>query len=62
MQNDIKLLLRLYEVYEAKLLTVSDDYECTSHRKEYRHEYTETKAILNLLNRLITNAESDDDK
>ena len=57
MRNDLKLLLRLYEAYEAKLLIVSDDYECTTHRKGYRHEYTETKAILNLLNRLITNEE-----
>lgn len=57
MQNDLKLLLRLYEVYEAKLLIVSDDYECTVHRKGYRHEYTETKAILNLLNRLIAEKE-----
>ena len=61
MRNDLKLLLRLYEVYEAELLLVSDDYECATHRKGYRHEYTEAKAILNLLNRLIEKEEREGD-
>ena len=61
MRNDLKLLLRLYEIYESKLVIVSDDYDCTAHRKGYKHEYTETKAILNLLNRLITNEERNSD-
>ena len=61
MRNDLKLLLRLHEIYEAKLLIVSDDYECTAHRKGYKHEYTETKAILNLLNRLIEKEEREGD-
>ena len=53
MQNDLKLLLRLQEIYESKLLLVSKDYDCSSARKGYEHEYAETKDILNLLNRLI---------
>lgn len=53
MQNDLKLLLRLQEIYESKLLLVSKDYDCSSARKGYEHEYAETKDILDLLNRLI---------
>lgn len=53
MNEDLKLLLRLQEIYESKLLLFSCDYECSSARKGYEHEFTETKKILNLLNRLI---------
>lgn len=53
MQNDLKLLLRLQEIYESKLLLVSKDYDCSSARKGYEHEHAETKDILDLLNRLI---------
>ena len=53
MNEDLKLLLRLQEIYESKLLLVSKDYDCSSARKGYEHEFAETKEILNLLNRLI---------
>ena len=53
MTEDLMLLTRLHEIYEAKLLIVSDDYDCSAPRKAYEHEYLETKAILNLLSRLI---------
>ena len=57
MRNDIKLLLRLHEIFEARLMTVSGDFEYSRPREGYMHEYEETKEILNLLNRLITNEE-----
>ena len=53
MNKDLKILLRLQEIYESKLLLVSVDYDCSSARKGYEHEFAETKEILNLLNRLI---------
>ena len=53
MNKDIKLLLRLHEIYEAKLLLFSDDYDCSAPRKEYEHEFEETKAIVELLSRII---------
>ena len=53
MTEDLVLLTRLHEIYEAKLLLVSDDYDCSAPRDGYAHEYLETKAILNLLSRLI---------
>ena len=53
MNDDLRILLRLQEIYESKLLLVSMDYDCSSARKGYEHEFTETKAILDLLNRLI---------
>ena len=53
MKDDLRILLRLQEVYESKLLLVSVDYDCSSARKGYEHEFAETKEILNLLNRLI---------
>ena len=53
MYSDMELLIRLHEIYEAKLLLVSSDYDCSAPRKEYEHEYRETEAILNLLDRLI---------
>ena len=53
MKEDLKILHRLQEIYESKLLLVSMDYDCSSARKGYEHEFTETKEILNLLNRLI---------
>lgn len=54
MKEDLKILHRLQEIYESKLLLVSVDYDCSSARKGYEHEFAETKEILNLLNRLIT--------
>lgn len=57
MPNDLKLLLRLYEMFEARLMIVSEDFEYSRPREGYKHEYTETKAILNLLNRLIAKEE-----
>ena len=53
MTEDLVLLTRLHEIYEAKLLLVSGDYDCCAPRNGYEHEYIETKAILNLLSRLI---------
>ena len=53
MNDDLKLLLRLHEIYEAKLLLVSNDYSCTTAKKNYEHEYIETKAILGLLKKII---------
>ena len=53
MKEDLKILHRLQEIYESKLLLFSMDYECSSARKGYEHEFTETKEILDLLNRLI---------
>lgn len=53
MEEDLKILHRLQEIYESKLLLVSMDYDCSSARKGYAHEFTETKEILDLLNRLI---------
>lgn len=53
MKDDLRILLRLQEIYESKLLLVSKNYDCSSARKDYEHEFTETKEILNLLNRLI---------
>lgn len=57
MRNDLKLLLRLHEMFEARLMIVSEDFEYSRPREGYKHEYTETKAILNLLNRLIAKEE-----
>lgn len=53
MNKDLKLLLRLHEIYESKLLLYSADYDCSKARQEYEHEYSETKEILGLINRLI---------
>ena len=53
MKEDLKILHRLQEIYESKLLLVSVDYDCSSARKGYEHEFVETNEILNLLNRLI---------
>lgn len=53
MKDDLRILLRLQEVYESKLLLFSCDYECSSARNGYEHEFVETKEILDLLNRLI---------
>ena len=53
MYKDYKLLIRLHEIYESKLLLFSEDYDCSSPKNTYEHEYLETKAILNLLERLI---------
>ena len=53
MKEDLKILHRLQEIYESKLLLVSMDYDCSSARKGYEHEFAESKEILNLLNRLI---------
>ena len=53
MYKDLELLTRLHEIYEAKLLLVSDDYDCSAPRNGYEHEYSETNATLNLLDRLI---------
>ena len=52
MNKDLNLLMRLHEIYESKLLLFSADYDCSEARKGYEHEYTETKAILKLINRL----------
>lgn len=57
MNKDLKILLRLQEIYESKLLLVSVDYDCSSARKGYEHEFAEAKEILNLLNRLISNVD-----
>lgn len=54
MKDDLRILLRLQEVYESNLLLVSKDYDCSSARNGYEHEFAETKEILDLLNRLIT--------
>ena len=54
MKNELTILLRLQEIYESKLLLVSSDYDCSCARRSYEHEYEETKKILDLLNRLIT--------
>lgn len=62
MRNDLKLLLRLHEIFEARLMIVSEDFEYSRPREGYKHEYTETKEILNLLDRLIANKESDGEK
>ena len=59
MNDDLKLLLRLHEIYEAKLLLVSDDYYCTKAKKNYEHEYIETKAILGLLKKIMEEYEKD---
>ena len=53
MNKDLNLLMRLHEIYESKLLLFSADYDCLEARKEYEHEYTETKAILELISRLV---------
>ena len=53
MNDDLKLLVRLHEIYEAKLLLVSNDYSCTETKKGYEHEYIETKAIIELLKKII---------
>jgi len=53
MNQDLKLLMRLHEIYESKLLLFSADYDCSAPKKAYEHEYQETKSILNLLERLI---------
>ena len=57
MNDDLKLLVRLHEIYEAKLLLVSNDYTCTKAKKNYEHEYIETKAILGLLKKIIAEYE-----
>ena len=57
MNNDLNLLLRLHEIYEAKLTLVSDVFDCSEPRKEYEHEYIETKAILKMLGRIIAEKE-----
>lgn len=57
MNKDLMLLLRLHEIYESKLLLVSDDYDCQKAKKEYEHEYIETKAILEMLGRIIAEKE-----
>ena len=62
MRNDLKLLLRLHEIFEARLMIVSSDFEYSRPRENYTHEYVETKEILNLLNKLIANEESDGEK
>lgn len=61
MDKDLKLLLRLHEIYESKLLLFSDDYDCSAPRLRYEHEYTETKAILELINRLIDETDGTED-
>ena len=53
MKDDLRILLRLQEIYESKLLLFSKDYDCSLARKGYEHEFAETKKIMNLLNRLI---------
>lgn len=62
MNKDLKLLLRLHDVYESKLLLVSDDYDCQKAKKDYEHEYIETKSILELLDRLIKGYDGKDDE
>ena len=57
MNNDLKLLLRLHEIYEAKLALVSDVCDCSVPRKGYEHEYIETKAVLEMLGRIIAEKE-----
>ena len=57
MNNDLKLLLRLHEIYEAKLALVSDVFDCSVPRKGYEHEYIETKAVLEMLGRIIAEKE-----
>lgn len=59
MNEDLKLFLRLNEIYESKLLLVSDDYDCRKAKKGYEHEYMETKAIFDLLNKIIEEYERD---
>ena len=57
MNDDLKLLLRLHEIYESKLLLFSDDYDCTKAKRNYEHEYIETKAVLEMLGRIIAEKE-----
>lgn len=57
MNKDLKILLRLQEIYESKLLLFSKDFECSTARNCYYHEFGETKDILNLINRLIDEKE-----
>lgn len=52
-ENDLKILVRLHEIYESKLMLVSRDFEYSAPREGYEHEYAETKEILEFLTRLI---------
>ena len=52
-ENDLKILVRLHEIYESKLMLVSGDFEYSAPREGYEHEYAETKEILEFLTRLI---------
>ena len=52
-EKDLKILIRLQEVYEAKLMLVSKDFMYSAPRENYSHEYEEIKSILELLERLI---------
>ena len=53
-ENDLKILVRLHEIYESKLMLVSRDFEYSAPREGYEHEYAETKEILEFLTRLIS--------
>lgn len=52
-KKDLKILIRLHEIYEANLMLVSKDFEYSAPRENYSHEYEEIKSILELLERLI---------
>jgi len=53
MNKNLKILLRLHEIYELKLQSVSDGFDFSSPRQGYEHEFAENKEILELLNRFI---------
>ena len=55
-REKLNILLRLHEIEELKLTSVSLD-ETTS-RKGYEHEYIQSKKTLELLNELLTEFEN----
>ena len=55
-KKDLKILIRLHEIYEANLMLVSKDFEYSAPRDGYEHEYAEMKEILELLIRLMDDA------
>ena len=55
-KKDLKILIRLHEIYEANLMLVSKDFEYSAPRDGYEHGYAEMKETLELLTRLMDDA------
>lgn len=59
MDKDLKLLVRLHEIFEYQLFLFSSDVTCSASRLGYEHEFNEISNILDLLCRLINKTEKE---